>query len=180
MVLKVGIGTDACTCSDQLNMFEAMRHASLSSRLMSDDPQNWLGARDVFEMSTANGAAIMDNKKIGKIKVGHDCDLVFLNLNNVNYVPLNDAMTQVVFNENGQSVQHVMISGDFVYFDQKFVKFNYLDLINRVRSMNEERKERLSKRVEELRAFESIVAAYCLDFNASKGGSLTRGGSAND
>jgi hypothetical protein len=89
-------------------------------------------------------------------------------------------MTQVVYNENGQSVQHVMIAGDFVYFDQKFVKFNYLDLFDRVRSMNEERKERLSKRAEDLRAFESIVAAYCLDFNATKGGAFAIGGSAND
>lgn len=178
--LKVGIGTDACTCSDQLNMFEAMRHASLSSRLMSEDPHHWLGARDVFEMATSNGAAIMDNPNIGKIKVGYQSDLLFLNLSNVNYVPLNDAMTQVVYNENGQSVQHVMIAGEFVYFDQKFMKFNYLDLVDRVRSMNEERKERLSKRAEDLRAFESIVAAYCLDFNSSKGGAFISGGSAND
>jgi 5-methylthioadenosine/S-adenosylhomocysteine deaminase len=174
--LKVGVGTDACTCSDQLNMFEAMRHASLSSRLVSDDPQNWLGARDVFKMATTNGAEIMDNQKIGKIKIGHDADLVFLDLDHVNYVPLNDALTQIVYNENGQSVQHVMIAGEFAYFDQKFVKFDYLDLISRVRSMNEERKARLSKRVEDLRAFESIVGAYCLGFNARTSTALSRRG----
>ncbi|MDE0407973.1 MAG: amidohydrolase family protein, partial [Alphaproteobacteria bacterium] len=31
--VRVGIGTDACTCSDNLNMFEAMRVASMVSRV---------------------------------------------------------------------------------------------------------------------------------------------------
>ncbi|OYX13479.1 MAG: hypothetical protein B7Z15_07145, partial [Rhizobiales bacterium 32-66-8] len=87
--LTLGIGTDASSCADGLNMFEAMRSAALVSHIMSDDPRRWLAAREVFSMATEGGAALMGlQQDIGRIAPGYAADIVFLSLDHLNYIPL--------------------------------------------------------------------------------------------
>ena len=50
--VRVGIGTDACTCSDNLNMFEAMRIASMVSRVQELDYERWLATGEILDMAT--------------------------------------------------------------------------------------------------------------------------------
>ena len=54
--VNLGIGTDGTTCSDNLNMFEAMRLASLSSHVRGPDYEQWLSTVDVLEMATEGSA----------------------------------------------------------------------------------------------------------------------------
>ena len=45
---------------------------------------------------------------------GFLADIVFLDLDEINYVPLNDPLTQLVSSENGSAVASVMIGGRMV------------------------------------------------------------------
>lgn len=54
--LTVGIGTDSRSCSDNLNMFEAMRLASYTSRVRGPDYERWLTSDEVFRMATEGSA----------------------------------------------------------------------------------------------------------------------------
>jgi 5-methylthioadenosine/S-adenosylhomocysteine deaminase len=54
---------------------------------------------------------------IGRIAPGYKADLVFLDLEHVNLVPLNDATNQLVNTEDGGAVRDVMIGGRFVLRD---------------------------------------------------------------
>ena len=40
--INVGIGTDGANCSDNQNMYEAMRHASFSSKVQGPDVERWI------------------------------------------------------------------------------------------------------------------------------------------
>ena len=113
--INVGIATDAANSSDSLNMFEATRLAALISRVETPDYRRWLGAEEVLQMATEGSARAMGfGGRIGRIATGYKADMVFLDLGHINYVPLHDVVTQVLFTENGAAVDSVMIGGRMV------------------------------------------------------------------
>ena len=160
--INVGIGTDACTCSDQLNMFEAMRLASFASRIRSADFTRWLSAAQVMRMATMGGGSALGLGNVGAIRLGYLADLVLLDLDHINYVPLNDALTQLVFGENGAAVASVVINGELVLNEGCFTRIDYPTLITRVRASNERLREENAKRAAEFRAIEPLVGAFCI------------------
>ncbi|NNK78915.1 MAG: amidohydrolase family protein [Litoreibacter sp.] len=131
--IAVGIGTDGSGSSDNQNMFEAMRAAAQVSRITKPDPQDWLGTWEVLEMGTTAGARVlgMDNL-IGRILPGYKADLVFLDLGNVNFLPLNDAANQIVNCEDSSAVACVMIGGRMVLSEREFTEFDYAALRGKV------------------------------------------------
>lgn len=113
--INVGIATDAANSSDNLNMFESTRLASLISRVQTPDFEEWLGADEVLRMATRGSAqAAGFGGMIGEIAPGFKADIVFLDLGHINYVPCHDMITQIVFTENGAAVDSVMIGGRMV------------------------------------------------------------------
>ena len=113
--VNVGIATDAANSSDSLNMFESTRLASFISRVLTPEYQKWLGAEEVLTMATEGSARAMGwTGELGRVAAGYKADLVFLDLKHINYVPLHDLVTQIVFTENGSAVDSVMIGGRLV------------------------------------------------------------------
>jgi guanine deaminase len=110
----IGIGTDGCASSDNLNMFEAMRLAAFVSRVQGPDPRDWLTAREVFEAATVGGARALGLERIGQLEPGHKADIVFLDLTSINYVPLNDPLLNLVYCEDGTGIDKVMVGGRVV------------------------------------------------------------------
>jgi 5-methylthioadenosine/S-adenosylhomocysteine deaminase len=113
--VTVGIGTDGSASSDNQNMFEAMRHAAFVSRVRGLPPAEWISAAEAFTMATEGSARVLGMQDfVGKIAKGYKADLVLLDLDNVNFIPLNDATNQIVFTENGGAVDKVLIGGKLV------------------------------------------------------------------
>ncbi|MBI1733956.1 MAG: amidohydrolase [Candidatus Rokubacteria bacterium] len=113
--LTVGVGTDGANCSDNLNVFEAMRLASLVSRIQGSDPSRWLATDEALRLATAGGARVLGfGDTIGRIAPGAKADIVFLDLASFNYVPLHDPVNQVVHAEDGTGVDSVMVGGRLV------------------------------------------------------------------
>jgi 5-methylthioadenosine/S-adenosylhomocysteine deaminase len=113
--LNVGVGTDGSTCSDGLNMFEAMRLACHVSRIQSPDPADWLTAEQALAMATQGSATALGfGALIGALEPGRKADMVFIDLAHVNYVPLNDPAAQLVLLEHGGAVDKVMVGGRLV------------------------------------------------------------------
>jgi 5-methylthioadenosine/S-adenosylhomocysteine deaminase len=123
--LTLGIGTDASSCADGLNMFEAIRTSALVSHVMSADPARWLSSLEVFQMATIGGARLMGlEKEIGRLLPGYAADIVFLDLGHLNYVPLNNPLQQMVFVENGAAVRKVLVDGKTIFSDGVFSGFD--------------------------------------------------------
>jgi guanine deaminase len=116
--VRVGVGTDGSSSSDNQNMFEAMRLAAFVSRVFERSPEAWIGADEALGMATKGSAAVLGmDDLIGRIALGYKADLVFLDLDHVNLVPLNNAVNQLVNTEDGAAVTDVMIGGRFVLKD---------------------------------------------------------------
>jgi len=112
--VNVGIGTDGASCSDNLNMFEAMKLASFVSRVQGPDYTRWLATEEVLTMATEGSARALGFSQIGRIAPGFKADIVFLDSRHINYVPLNNATNQIVHAEDGTGVDSVMIGGRLV------------------------------------------------------------------
>ena len=161
--LNVGIGTDASTCSDGLNMFEAMRLASTVSRMHSPDPADWLTAEQVLGMATRGSARGLGfDGSIGALAPGFKADIVFLDLSRIQYLPLNHAARQVVFQENGSGVKHVMIDGRFVVRDGNVLTVDYEGLRDEVTRANERLRLENEDATRLVRQLEPLVSQFCV------------------
>ena len=110
--VAVGVGTDGSSSADNQNMFEAMRLAAFVSRVFDRPPEEWIGAAEAIRLATEGSAAVLGmGDLIGKIAPGYKADLVFLDLDHVNLVPLNNAVNQLVNTEDGAAVRDVMVGG---------------------------------------------------------------------
>ena len=119
--VNVGLGTDAATCSDNLNMYSAMHFAGAGSHARGPDPAQWVTAAQVVTAATTGSAQALGFAGMGRIAPGYMADIVLLDLDAPTLIPLNDPVTQLVFGEDGTSVHSVMIGGRFVVRDRKLL-----------------------------------------------------------
>lgn len=161
--VAVGIGTDGSTCSDHQNMFEAMRMASLVSRFRSPDPERWVSAQQALQWATEGGARVLGfDGMLGRLAPGYKADIVFLDLADLTYLPLNDPVTQIVMAESGAAVHSVMVGGRFVYRDRRFPDVDLARLRQRIEERAAELRPRLAPTKEALTALERYVTAFCI------------------
>ncbi len=159
--VNVGIGTDGAHCSDNQNMFEAMRFASFVSRVNDVDPERWLTTAEALRMATAGSAQALGLGGItGVLAEGFAADIVFLDLGNLNFVPFNDPTNQIVHSEDGSAVDSVMIGGKWVLRNRSFVTLDYA----RLRTDVENAVERLRASSAPMKATADKLADYVAGF----------------
>ena len=133
--VHVGVGTDGSSSADNQNMFEAMRLAAFVSRIFDRPPEAWIGAVQALQLATEGSAAVLGMADlIGRIAPGYKADLVFLDLDHVNLVPLNNAAQQLVNGEDGTAVRDVMVGGRFVLRDGVLPGIDWPRIVTRARA----------------------------------------------
>ena len=159
--INVGIGTDGASSSDNLNMYEAMRIASLASKVRGPDWQQWITTKEVLEAATEGSARALGFEKLGRLAPGYKADIVFLDLGNVNWIPLNNAVNALVHTEDGSAVHSVMVGGRMVLENRRLVNVDLAKLARDAESARE-RLERLNRDNKALyETLEPIVGGFC-------------------
>ncbi|HXP23447.1 MAG TPA: amidohydrolase [Candidatus Sulfotelmatobacter sp.] len=120
--MRVGLGTDGPAGSNNdLNMMEEMDLAAKLQKTYRVDPRA-LGAKGALEMATIEGArALHMEKEIGSLEVGKKADLVMLNLNAPNAVPMYDVYSQIVYALKASEVETVVVGGKILLKDGKLL-----------------------------------------------------------
>lgn len=117
--VRLSLGCDNVSAGDTENMFEAMRLLAHLNAAKGPAPSG-LDARAVFRIATEGGAEVLGlDRDIGSIAVGKRADLTVLDLTDVVYLPLNDAVRQIVYAEGGRAVRDVIVDGRTVVADRK-------------------------------------------------------------
>jgi 5-methylthioadenosine/S-adenosylhomocysteine deaminase len=160
--VNLGIGTDGSNCSDNQNMYEAMRLASFASKVRGPDWRRWLTTREAALAATEGGArALGFGGRIGRIAPGYKADIVMLDLDHPNWMPLNDPVNQLVHTEDGTAVASVMIGGRMILDNRRLVGVDIARLGARV----EAARERLAAANADYRrlyeALEPVVGSHC-------------------
>ena len=132
----VALGTDGAGTNDNLIMHEALRLAAMLHRPALDAREDWLGANDVLPMATSGGAAaLLEADRLGRIEAGLHADLVLYRLDAPWWVPLNDPQGQLVFAENGSSVDMVIVAGRILVEDGRITAFDAAAILEEARPM---------------------------------------------
>lgn len=107
--IKVGLGTDGCSSSNNLDMLHAMRLASLLGKVWRFD-STAVSAQDIFASATSIGADIL-GLDAGRIEEGRLADLSLVNLNRPEMVPLTNLVSNLVYSASGSSIDTVIVDG---------------------------------------------------------------------
>jgi guanine deaminase len=160
--VNVGIGTDGSNCSDNQNMYEAMRLASMVSKVQGPDWQNWITTGEVLHAATVGSArALGFGDTLGRIAPGYKADVVFLDSRHINLIPLNNITNSLVHVEDGGAVDTVMVGGRLVVQGGKLLHVD-LDKLAREAEAAVERLERLNYSNAQLyRELEPVVGSFC-------------------
>jgi 5-methylthioadenosine/S-adenosylhomocysteine deaminase len=160
--LNVGIGTDGAACSDNQNMYEAMRVASYASRVQGPDTQRWLTTHDILHAATAGSArALGFGDTIGKIAAGYKADLVFIDLNHVNWIPCNDPTNQLVHTEDANAVHSVMVGGRMMVENRRPVGVDLAVLASKAEAARERLARANAANKALFQRLEGLVNAFC-------------------
>jgi 5-methylthioadenosine/S-adenosylhomocysteine deaminase len=113
--VNVALGTDGMCSNDGNDFYAALKTAALLHKLWEVDYEEWLGASEAWGMATSGGAAAAgDRDGLGQIEVGRRADLVLLDLDSLQFTPLNDALRQLVLGSTTLAVDSAIVGGKFV------------------------------------------------------------------
>ncbi len=110
---RVALGTDGAASNDGQNMFDALRLAALIHNQAGTDFNLWITPEQALTMATRHGARAF-GLEAGALAPGQLADLVLLRRDTPAFTPLNDVLGQLVFCENGTSVDTVIVNGEIV------------------------------------------------------------------
>jgi cytosine/adenosine deaminase-related metal-dependent hydrolase len=134
--VKVGLGVDGSASNDASNILLEARQAMLLARLRLglfppegprklfwlslSDPlraSEWMTAREVLEIATRGGAAVLGRDDIGSLETGKCADFFSINLDTVDYAgALNDPVAATLFCAP-QKARYTVINGRVVVED---------------------------------------------------------------
>jgi cytosine/adenosine deaminase-related metal-dependent hydrolase len=110
------LGSDEATVDDTTNMWLVGKMAALLHTLGTSEYRDWPVAGDVLGMLTGGGArALRRARRSGQLASGFDADIILLDLDTLNFTPLNDLRRQLVFCEDGSSVRTTIVAGKVVF-----------------------------------------------------------------
>lgn len=160
--VNVGIGTDGANCSDNQNVYEAIRLASLASKVQGPDVEKWVSTEEALLAATQGGARALGlSKQIGKIAPGYKADIVFLDLHHVNWIPMNDPVNQIVHTEDGNAVHSVMIGGRMVVEDRKLLTVDLAKLAAQAAASQARRAKPMGDARKLYDRLEKVVGSFC-------------------
>ena len=160
--VNVGIGTDGANCADNQNMYEAMRLASFVSKVQGPDWRRWLSTREAALAATEGSArALGIGDRIGRLAPSYKADIVMLDLDHPNWLPLNDPVNQLVHTEDGTAVASVMIGGRLIVDNRKLLTVDFDRLRDRVAAARERLAAANADNRRLYEALEPVVGSYC-------------------
>jgi guanine deaminase len=101
-------------------------------------------------------------RHIGQLAPGMKADVVFLDLNSINYIPLNEPLLHVVFVEDGTGVDRVMVGGQMRVEGGKVIGVDMTKLAAEANTAAAHLAKTNAAAKDFVHAFEPVVLDYCV------------------
>lgn len=132
--VNVCIGTDSAASNNDLDMFGEMRTAALLAKGVAND-STCLDAHTTLKMATLNGAKALGlDDTIGSLKKGKQADIVAINLDQLETVPLYEPVSQIIYSANRQQVSDVWIAGKQLLKNRELTTMEYSKLMEKAKN----------------------------------------------
>jgi len=120
----LGLGTDGAASNNDLNMWEEMDTVAKLHKVFTGDPKV-ISAQQAFELATIRGAqALHLEKEIGSLEVGKRADLLIINRDTLNQIPVYNIYSDLVYATKASDVETVIINGRLVMRDRRLLTLN--------------------------------------------------------
>jgi 5-methylthioadenosine/S-adenosylhomocysteine deaminase len=117
--VAIGLGTDGAASNNDLDMFEAMRQASMLAKLATLDPTA-LSAQAALDMATIGGArALYMDRIVGSLEAGKRADVITVSMSASRQTPLYDPVSHLVYTTRGDDVRTTIVNGKVLMRDRQ-------------------------------------------------------------
>ena len=138
--INVSLGTDGQGSGSNLDLFETMKFTALLQKGIQENAVS-MPAYEVLKMATINGAKALNlEDKIGSLQEGKIADIIILNLNDVVTNPVNDIVSDIVYNAKGTNVETTIINGNILMESRK-IKKDEIEVFEKCRKIMERIRE---------------------------------------
>jgi 5-methylthioadenosine/S-adenosylhomocysteine deaminase len=120
----VTIGTDGAPCNNRMTLIDDMWLTALihKGRLLSPTT---MPAQTILTMVTNNAArAMLREHEIGSLEAGKKADLIVINPDSANMLPLHDSVANLVSAMQAHNVESVMVDGRWLMRDKAILTVN--------------------------------------------------------
>jgi len=127
--VNVALGTDSAASNNNLDMFQEMRLAALLEKGYRSDA-SLLPAWTILQMATINGARALGMEElIGSLQTGKLADVIAVDLNRVNTLPVYDPVSTLVYSAHSEQVSHSWIHGSLVMENRQLLRMHLADIM---------------------------------------------------
>jgi len=131
--INLGIGTDTFP----KDILSDLRYAALASRV-ADRSFTSGHPRDVFNAVTLGGAKMLGRDDLGRLTKGAKADITIINLRNIAFGAVRDPIRSVMETAVSRDVRTVIVDGETLVDDGKFLRLNEEELLERVQAKGEQ------------------------------------------
>ena len=129
--MTVGLGTDGCSSSNDLDMWSVLRLAAHMVAL-KHSPKD-VDLVKIIRAATIEGAkAVGLEKVVGSIEIGKEADLIAIDLRALHLTPIHNVAALLVFAAGRSDVTDVWVAGDRVVKGGTLTKIDEAQLRRRV------------------------------------------------
>ncbi|DAZ96161.1 TPA: hypothetical protein N0F65_009560 [Lagenidium giganteum] len=126
--VNVAIGTDGAASNNGLNMFAEMKLAAILAKVATMK-STAVPAMTALEMATLNGAkAVGLGDEVGSIEVGKRADIVAVTCEDIEMIPMYNAISHLVYVASRENVSDVWINGKCVMQGRKLQTIDELQV----------------------------------------------------
>ena len=131
--VNVGIGTDGAASNNRLDLLGELRTAALLAKGASGRAEV-LPAAEALELATLGGArALGQEAHIGSLAVGKQADLIAIQLDQTESLPVFDPIAQIVYSAGREQIRHVWVAGERLLRDRQPTRIDLDELRARSR-----------------------------------------------
>jgi 5-methylthioadenosine/S-adenosylhomocysteine deaminase len=132
--INVALGTDGSASNNDLDMFGEMRSAAFMAKLVDSNPE-YLPATAVLKMATRGGAkALGFGQEIGSIEVGKAADVIAVDLDRFETLPVYHPTSQLVYAACREQVTDVWVNGQQLLKNRVLTTIDEQDLRSTIES----------------------------------------------
>ena len=141
--VNVGLGTDGALNNNSYDMFAEMKAACLLQNA-TQRRADALTPETALEMATINGArAIGREQDLGSLEAGKQADIVLLDMQQPETLPLHNVVSSIVFATSSRNVRDVYIGGRQVVAAGAVTGVSEQELVSQAQSYGDALRENL-------------------------------------
>lgn len=119
----LALGSDQAPGNNCNNMFNEMKFAAILNKVKYGDPTVFTATKALRAATIDAAKAIGLEHEIGSLEPGKKADIIFIDMNEPNLVPvittpIRNIVPNLVYSARGHEVTHVMVDGEFVMEDR--------------------------------------------------------------